>query len=249
MNQSVMQTSFEPQRDDSLESEIEAIRSRLQRLKNELKLGNDGGKTSRGQVPASSNLEQIINYNLDYGLGHAFELRDAVLHWAQHFSDSCHLLDLGCGIGLADIVLRICGIETLSYAGVDHNREMLKIAFMINPGSSFTQEMRSLERRRGSGLVIINHLFGQNELLNKNISDFCFHLSKIFNNEVMILNVEPNLSSVNLHRRLFQDEMLRIGFKQETEDYASTATQFRVPKNSWFARYKMKQKSDDGKRL
>jgi len=244
-----MQTSIELQTDGTLESEIETVRSRLEKLKSELKLGNDGGRALRGQVAATSSLEQVINYNLDYGLGHAFELKDAILHWAQHFSDSCHLLDLGCGIGLADIVLRICGIETLSYAGVDHNHEMLKIALMINPGSSFTREMRSLERRRGSGLVIINHLFGQNELSNKNISDFCFHLSKIFNNEAMILNVEPNLSSVNLHRRLFQGEMLRIGFMQETEDYAPTATQFRVPKNSWFAKYKIKQRSDVGRPL
>jgi len=244
-----MQTSIEPQTDGTLESEIETVCSRLEKLKSELKLGNDGGRALRGQVAATSSLEQVINYNLDYGLGHAFELKDAILHWAQNFSDSCHLLDLGCGIGLADIVLRICGIETLSYAGVDHNQEMLKIALMINPGSSFTREMRSLERRRGSGLVIINHLFGQNELSNKNISDFCFHLSKIFNNEVMILNVEPNLSSVNLQRRLFQGEMLRIGFMQETEDYAPTATQFRVPKNSWFAKYKIKQRSDVGRPL
>ena len=171
-----------------------------------------------------------------------FELRDAISEWKQHIDDGPHLLDLGCGIGLTDLVLRTCGIETSSYIGVDHNPEMLKLALQLNLGSTFTKEIRSIPRRRGRGLLIINHLFGQTELTAKNISDFAYYSAQVFDQNLSVLNVEPKMSRVDINRQAFRSALSAVGYSEERCHFAETTSQFRTPKNSWFAQYTMIRK-------
>lgn len=227
---------------DLLAAEIEKVRQRFQRLKSEFNLGNDGS-TDRGQVAADSSFEKVVNYNLLYGLEHVFELRDAIIKWKQHIDAGPHLLDLGCGIGLADLVLRTCGFDTSSYIGVDHNPEMLKFALQLNLGSTFTKEIRSVPRHRSRGLLVINHLFGQTELTAKNISDFAYHAAQIFDEHLSVLNVEPKMSRVDVNRQAFRSALLAVGFTEVLSEHAETTSQFRTPKNSWFAQYIINRES------
>lgn len=228
---------------DPLTVEIEKVRQRFQRLKSEFSLGN-GGNADRGQVSADSSFEKVVNYNLLYGFEHVFELRDAIFKWQQHIDVGTHLLDLGCGIGLADLVLRTCGFETSSYVGIDHNPEMLKLALQLNLGSTFTKEIRSVARRRGRGLLVINHLFGQTEITEKNISDFAYYASQIFDVHLTVLNVEPKMSRVDINRQAFRGALLAVGFTEVLSEHAATTSQFRTPKNSWFAQYRLIRRSE-----
>ena len=227
---------------DLLVTEVEKVRQRFQCLKSDLNLGSDGS-TDRGQVSADSSFEKVVNYNLLYGFEHVFELRDAVIKWEQHIDADPHLLDLGCGLGLADLVLQTCGFDTSSYIGVDHNKEMLKMALQLNLGSTFTKEIRSVPRRRGRGLLVINHLFGQTELTEKNISDFAYYLAQIFDEHLSVLNVEPKMSRVDLNRQAFRNALLAVGFIEVLSEHAETTSQFRTPKNSWFAQYMINRES------
>lgn len=227
--------------DDPLAVEVENVRQRFTNLKSKLELGSDGSD-DRGQIHSNSNFEKVINYNLLYGFKHVFELRDAINNWKQHIDGSPHLLDLGCGIGLADLVLRTCGFETSSYIGVDHNPEMLKLALQLNLGSTFTKEIRSVARHRGRGLLIINHLFGQDELTRTNISDFAYYSARIFDEHLSVLNVEPRWSRVDINRQDFRRQLSAVGYLEKRCDFAETTSQFRIPKNSWFAQYSMSSK-------
>jgi SAM-dependent methyltransferase len=232
---------MEESENDLLAIEVEKLRQRFQRIKSEQQLGNDGS-TDRGQISADSSFEKVVNYNLIYGFEHVFELRDAINKWKQHLDASPHLLDLGCGIGLTDLVLRTCGFETLSYIGVDHNPEMLKLALQLNLGSTFTNEIRSVPRRRGRGLLVINHLFGQNELTAKDISDFAFYSARVFDQHLSVLNVEPKMSRVDINRQAFRNALSEVGYSEDSWHFAETTSQFRTPKNSWFAQYTFARK-------
>ena len=241
MNKTNLHLVLDKSEDDPLAVEVEKVRKRFQRFKLELNLGNDGS-ADRGQVSANSSFEKVVNYNLLYGFEHVFELRDAISEWKQHIDGGPHLLDLGCGIGLTDLVLRTCGIETSSYIGVDHNPEMLKLALQLNLGSTFTKEIRSVPRRRGRGLLIINHLFGQTELTAKNISDFAYYSARVFDQNLSVLNVEPKMSRVDINRQAFRSALSAVGYSEERCHFAETTSQFRTPKNSWFAQYTMIRK-------
>ena len=224
--------------EDFLTKELSLIRERVARIKTEKALGNDGN-SDRGQVSADSSLEKVVNYVLKYGLDHAFELRSAISEWQNLIEVKPHLVDLGCGIGLSDLVLQSCGIEISSYAGVDHNPEMLKLAVQFNLGSTFTKEIRSVARHRGRGLLIINHLFGQHQLTRTNISDFAYYSALIFDEHLSVLNVEPRMSRVDINRQYFRSELSAAGYLEMRSDFADTTSQFRTPKNSWFAQYSM----------
>ena len=241
MNKTNLHLVVDKSEDDLLAVEVGNIRKRFQGFKSELNLGNDGS-ADRGQVAANSSFEKVVNYNLLYGFEHVFELRDAISKWKQHIDGGPHLLDLGCGIGLTDLVLRTCGIETSSYIGVDHNPEMLKLALQLNLGSTFTKEIRSVPRRRGRGLLIINHLFGQTELTAKNISDFAYYSARVFDQNLSVLNVEPKMSRVDINRQAFRSALSAVGYSEERCHFAETTSQFRTPKNSWFAQYTMIRK-------
>ena len=236
MNKTNLQLVVDGQEDDLLAVEVEKLRQRFRRLKSELNLGDDGN-SDRGQISASSSFEKVVNYNLMYGFEHVFELRDAINKWKQHLDASPHLLDLGCGIGLADLALRSCGFDTSSYIGVDHNPEMLKLALQLNLGSTFTRDIRSVPRRRGRGLLIINHLFGQTELTAKNISDFAYYSARVFDQYLSVLNVEPKMSRVDINRQAFRSALTKVGYSEDSWHFAETTSQFRTPKNSWFAQY------------
>lgn len=241
MSRTNLHLVMEESENDLLAIEVEKLRQRFQRIKSEQQLGNDGS-TDRGQISADSSFEKVVNYNLMYGFEHVFELRDAINKWKQHLDASPHLLDLGCGIGLADLVLRTCGFDTSSYIGVDHNPEMLKLALQLNLGSTFTKEIRSVPRRRGRGLLIINHLFGQTELTTNNISDFAYYSSRIFDQHLSVLNVEPKMSRVDVNRQAFRSALSEVGYSEDSWHFAETTSQFRTPKNSWFAQYTMNRK-------
>jgi hypothetical protein len=232
MNKTNLHLVIDKSEDDLLTVEVENIRKRFQRFKSELNLGNDGS-ADRGQVAANSSFEKVVNYNLLYGFEHVFELRDAISEWKEHIDG---------GIGLTDLVLRTCGIETSSYIGVDHNPEMLKLALQLNLGSTFTKEIRSVPRHRGRGLLIINHLFGQTELTIKNISDFAYYSAQIFDQHLSVLNVEPKMSRVDINRQTFRSALSAVGYSEERCHFAETTSQFRTPKNSWFAQYTMIRK-------
>ena len=236
MSKTNLQLVVDGQEDDLLAVEVEKLRQRFRRLKSELNLGDDGN-SDRGQISASSSFEKVVNYNLMYGFEHVFELRDAINKWKQHLDASPHLLDLGCGIGLADLALRSCGFDTSSYIGVDHNPEMLKLALQLNLGSTFTRDIRSVPRRRGRGLLIINHLFGQTELTAKNISDFAYYSARVFDQYLSVLNVEPKMSRVDINRQAFRSALTKVGYSEDSWHFAETTSQFRTPKNSWFAQY------------
>lgn len=236
MSKTNLQLVVDGQEDDLLAIEVEKLRQRFRSLKSELNLGDDGN-SDRGQVSASSSFEKVVNYNLMYGFEHVFELRDAINKWKQHLDASPHLLDLGCGIGLADLALRTCGFNTSSYIGVDHNPEMLKLALQLNLGSTFTREIRSVPRRRGRGLLIINHLFGQTELTAKNISDFAYYSARVFDQHLSVLNVEPKMSRVDINRQAFRSALTKVGYTEDSWHFAETTSQFRTAKNSWFAQY------------
>ena len=241
MNKTNLQLVVDGQEDDLLAVEVEKLRQRFRRLKSELNLGDDGN-SDRGQISASSSFEKVVNYNLMYGFEHVFELRDAINKWKQHLDASPHLLDLGCGIGLADLALRSCGFDTSSYIGVDHNPEMLKLALQLNLGSTFTRDIRSVPRRRGRGLLIINHLFGQTELTAKNISDFAYYSARVFDQYLSVLNVEPKMSRVDINRQAFRSALTKVGYSEDSWHFAETTSQFRTPKNSWFAQYTLNRK-------
>ncbi len=232
---------MEESENDLLTIEVEKLRQRFRRIKSEQQLGNDGS-TDRGQISADSSFEKVVNYNLMYGFNHVFELRDAFNKWKQYLDASPHLLDLGCGIGLADLVLRTCGFDTSSYIGVDHNPEMLKLALQLNLGSTFTKEIRSVPRRRGRGLLIINHLFGQTELTAKNINDFAYYSARVFDQHLSVLNVEPKMSRVDINRQAFRSALSEVGYSEDIWHFAETTSQFRTPKNSWFAQYTFSRK-------
>jgi SAM-dependent methyltransferase len=226
--------------EDSLSRELALIREKIQKIKIDQKLGSDGS-SDRGQVFADSSFERVINYTLKYGLDHALELRDAVTEWKNLIVGVPHLLDLGCGIGLSDMVLRCCGIETSSYAGIDHNPEMLKLALKFNLGSTFTKEIRTVQRNRQDGFLIINHLFGQQELSQENLSEFAYYISRIFTQRVNILNIEPQMSIIEVNRTAFRELLKAVGFNEDLSDLRKTKTQFASPKNSWFGQYTLSE--------
>ena len=222
--------------EDPLSRELAVIREKIQQIKNNQKLGNDG-LSDRGQVFAESSFEKVINYTLKYGLNHALELRDAISEWKNLIIGEPHLLDLGCGIGLSDLVLRCCGVETSSYAGVDHNPEMLKLALQFNLGSTFTKEIRTVQRNREDGILIINHLFGQGEVTKKNLSEFTYYISRIFTKRFTVLNIEPQMSIIEANRTTFRELLKSVGFSEEINDFKQTKTQFNTSKNSWFGQF------------
>ena len=119
---------------------------------------------------------------------------------------------------------------------------MLKLALQLNLGSTFTKEIRSVPRRRGRGLLIINHLFGQTELTAKNISDFAYYSARVFDQNLSVLNVEPKMSRVDINRQAFRSALSAVGYSEERCHFAETTSQFRTPKNSWFAQYTMIRK-------
>lgn len=222
--------------EDFLTKELSLIRERINRIKTEKALGNDG-MADRGQVSADSSLEKVVNYVLKYGLDHAFELRAAISEWQNLIEGEPHLVDLGCGIGLSDLVLQSCGIEVSSYAGIDHNSEMLKLAIQFNLGSTFTKEIRTVTKTRGGGFLIINHLFGQTEVTDQNLLDFAYYISRIFNRGFTVLNIEPQMSRVDINRQRFRDLLMSVGYVEEMTEFKQTETKFKTPKNSWFAKY------------
>ena len=160
------------------------------------------GYQARGQVSSDATQDEVMTY-ANLGVHHAYELQEAWKLMSTKLPKSCHILDIGCGTGLTPAALNDVGVKVQSYQGYDHSESMIWIASRLNPDANMVFDFGEVCEIKCDGMIIINHVFGQDGVVESDLRMWSSEIQRIMPKEVFdLLSIEiPNLPKPAQERR------------------------------------------------
>jgi len=163
------------------------------------------GYGNRGQITHEASFNEAMTYS-GQAVKHATEFRDAWQTFQQTLPKSAHFIDLGCGIGMTPAILKDEGVEVLSYQGFDHNEHMVFIAQRLNLEANIQTDLRELNAIDGECVVLMNHVFGQEDVNENVLNTWCEQLERIASAGFTFISIEiPTFSRCMTNRQKFRD--------------------------------------------
>ena len=163
--------------------------NRIKTIRTHFRHSNTGYK-NRGQISGDASVDDVATY-APLGVAHANELQLTLEDLKKFISSELHVLEIGCGMALSRAVFKDDGLPINSFHGYDINEQMLWYANRIVGGAYFYDELDAVPEITGNGLVLVNHVFGQDTVAVSDISMWVKNIARVFPNGCIFLSIEP----------------------------------------------------------
>jgi hypothetical protein len=193
------------------ENRIKTIRSHFRH--------SNTGYGNRGQISPDASVDDVATY-APLGIAHANELQQTLEDLKKFVPNELHVLEIGCGMALSRAVFKDGDLSISSFHGYDINEQMLWYAKRIVEGGYFYDELDRVPEIKGDGLLLLNHVFGQDTVAASHISTWVRNISRVFPNGCLFLSIEPErYAPSNQGFGVFREELRKskIRFRVNSE--------------------------------